>query len=403
MAEFIGLPPEQRLAEELPAPAPEIYPPPREGAVGRNTGDGAERRQGRTAARRRSKIALLLAAAGFTLCGVLYSAPQKSSTTAEPSAEATQTETEPAQAGSEPTVSEPAVLSDAGRLVSIGTWKNSTESEWVHFNADGTGWWYDGTYFGRMVWEEGADGSVSYEAGMSYLGPGLRFGDDAHTPEKDGDCLHSVRESGGIDLLPDEDSFTCPGLRFGEGSYLPDNTPIDASVMDGVCGKTSAELLSGTSWHMAAISDLGIPVAPSSEGGKPELYTDTVYVERMDFSSGTIRFATRDDGLLWREDWTVTGDSIYDDAAETLDVSISLADGGGRADAAAAVAIEITFGYFSDLRPGDVAYNNLHFLWGRSIGTQPTDVYLLITSAGIRLGADCIDLYNDNYTLLASD
>jgi len=299
-----------------------------------------------------------------------------------------------------PAEAEPDALTDAERLVAIGTWKNSAESEWVHFSADGTGWWYDGTYFGCMAWEEGADGVVAYEASMAYLGPGSRFIDD-HVSEKEGDCLHSARESGNIDLLAEEDRFICPGLRFGEGAYLPDDTPIDASVTDGIVGKTVGELLSGTTWHMAEYSDLGIPVAPSLEGGKPEVYTDLIYVQSMDFAVGVLCLATRDDGLLWREDWTVVGEGIYGDAADTLDVPYTLGDGEERAKATFDIYVDITYGFFSDLHPGDVEYNNMHFLWGRQIGPEPTEVYLLITSAAVRLGIGPVDLYPDNYTLLA--
>ena len=400
MAEFDPLPSELTLPKEFPQPAPEIYPPPEEGTAG--TAAVETEAQKRRRLRHRKRNAFLLAAAGAALCGVMYTAPKGPTTTTEPPGESSVSEpiTKPTQPALVET--EPVVLTGAERLVAVGTWKNGAENEWVHFNADGSGWWYDGTYFGRMVWEEGSDGSVRYEAGMAYLGPGLQFQDE-HSPEKEGDCLHSAESSGGIDLLADEDCFTCPGLRFGEGSYLPDDTAIDTSVMDGVCGKTAAELVGGTSWHMAEISDLGIPVAPSLEGGKSEVYTDMVYVQSIDFAAGTLTLATRDDGLLWLEDWAVTGDFIYSEAAPALDASFTLADGVNRVKGTVDLSIETTFGFFSDMHPGDVEYNNQHFLWGRQVGPDPTEVYLLITSAGLRLGIDCMDLFADNYTLLAAD
>ena len=402
MAEFNPLPPEYKHPEEYPAPAPGIFPPPEEGSAGAAVQGGSERKR-RTWS---GKSALLLAAAGITLLGVFHTAPIKPAA-AEPPAEtvAAQPVTEPAPtqpAPTQPPPTVPDVPTDAERLVAAGTWKNSAESEWVHFNADFTGWWYDGTYFGRMTWREDADGGVSYEAGMAYLSPELKF-NDAGTPEKEGNCLHSAHKSGSIGLYPDEDLFACPGLRFGGGTYLPDDTPIDASVMDGVLGKTNAELLSGTVWHATEISDLGIPVAPSLGGGKPQIYTDTVYAQSVDFASGTLRLATKNDGLLWHEDWSQTGPSIYGDAAPTLDVPLSLANGEERADALITVSVEISFGFFSDMHPGDVEYNNMHFLWGRQIGPYPTEIKLLITGSGVTLGIDCIDLYSDNYALLAQD
>ncbi len=401
MAGNNGLPPEERLPEENPAPAPGIYPPPEEGSSGNTESDRAERGGTGKAALQKTRSALLLAAAGAVLCGVMFAAPMEPDAEAEPPSLTSETETDIVPTELVTTETEPAVLTDAERLVSVGTWKNSAASEWVHFNESGTGWWYDGTYFGRMVWEETDDGGVTYEAGIAYLGAGLKLNDE-HIPENEGDCLHSAYESGSIDLLSDEDRFTCPGLRFGAGSYLPDDTMINAAVMDGICGKTAAELASG-SWHMQEISDLGVPVAPSLEGGKSEIYTDLVYVQSLDFSSGSISFATRNSGLLWREDWTLSGDSIFDGASDTLDTSFTLRNGNERAKAILDCNLEIIFGYFSDLHPGDIEYNNMHFLWGRNIGSGPTAVYLLITSAGVRLGIDCIDLYPDNYTLLAQD
>ena len=388
MSEYNGLPP-----EENPAPASGVYPPPEEGAVGASAADTGERGHHKKALRRSGKSALLLAAAGILLCSVIYSAPMKPAAAVEPPAETTQPG---------PAEEESAAVSKAERLVAVGTWKNSAESEWVRFNADGTGWWYDGRYFGRMVWKENADGGITYEAGMAYLGPGLKMNDE-YIPEKEGDCLHSAHERGGIELLAEEDRFVCPGLLFGEGAYLPDDTVIDASAMDGVCRKTAAELVSGSSWHMAEISDLGIPVAPSAEGGKPELYTDTVFVQSIDFAAGTFRLAAKNGGLLWREDWTALGDSIYEDAAVTLDVPFSIADRQELTKAAVDIDVDITYGFFSDLHPGDTEYNNMHFLWGRSISSEPTDVYILITSSGVSLGIEGVDLYFDNYTLLARD
>ena len=401
MAGNNGLPPEENLPEENPAPAPGAYPPPAEDAAGTAESGRTKRRSAGKTSQQKTRNALLLAAAGAVLCGVMFAAPVTPAAEVEPSAITAETDMDRDATEFVTTETEPAELTDAERLVSVGTWKNSAESEWVHFNEGGTGWWYDGAYFGRMVWAEDDDGGVTYEAGIAYLGAGLKLNDD-HIAENEGDCLHCAYESGSIALLSDEDRFTCPGLRFGEGSYVPDDTEINTSIIDGVCGKTVEELVSG-SWHMTETSDLGIPVAPSLEGGKSEIYTDNVYVQNLDFSSGTIIFATRNSGLLWREDWTVTGDSIYDDAAATLDTSLTLQNGNERAKAVFGCNIEVTFGYFSDLHPGDVEYNNMHFLWGRNIGFGPTDVYLLITSSGIRLGIDCVDLYPDNYTLLAQN
>ena len=82
---------------------------------------------------------------------------------------------------------------------------------------------------------------------------------------------------------------------------------------------------------------------------------------------------------------------------------IPIADRQELTKAAVDIDVDITYGFFSDLHPGDTEYNNMHFLWGRSISSEPTDVYILITSSGVSLGIEGVDLYFDNYTLLARD
>ena len=395
MAEYNGLPPEH------PSPAPGAYPPPEEGAAGTAARDRPE--AGWKAARQRSKNALLLAVAGVTLCGVIYASPMKPAAAPEPLPEPVieepVPEPEPPQPEPEPPPAEPepVIRTDAERLVEIGTWKNTAENEWVHFNADGTGWWYDGTWFGCMDWEEDEDGGVRYEAAMAYLGPERKYSYE-WSPEKDGDSLHCTDSGGSIALLPNEDRFACPGLRFGTSSYLPDDTPIDASVMDGVCGKTASELLTGTSWHMAETSDLGIPIAPSSPD-KPGVYTDLVYVQSIDFGSGSFRLVTRDGGLL--EEW-INGTTESGAVASSLDVSFA-PSAGGKLSASALYQIDANchYVYYSDYSPGNTDYNNMQLLWGHQYGPDPSEIYLLFTVEGPRLGMRFADWYPDNYTLLA--
>ena len=398
MPEYNALPPES------PAAAPGVWPPPEEGAAG-NTGIRSER--GWKAARKRSNNALLLAVAGAALCGAIYAAPVKPAAAPEPSMEpvvaepiAEPPQQEPAQpepTQPPPAEPEPVPPTDAERLVEIGTWKNTAANEWVHFNAGGTGWWYDGTWFGCMDWTEDADGGVRYEAAMAYLGPERKYSYD-WSPEKDGDSLHCTDSSGSIALLPNEDRFACPGLRFGTGSYLPDDTPIDASVMDGVCGKTASELLSGTAWHMAETSDLGIPIAPSSPD-KPGVYTDLVYVQSIDFGAGSLRLSTRDGGLL--EEW-INGTDETGAVSPTLDVSFSPSAGGSlSASALYEIGVNCHYVYYSDYSPGNTEYNNMQLLWGHQFGPEPEELYVLFSAEGPRLGMRFSDWYPDNYTLLA--
>ena len=296
-----------------------------------------------------------------------------------------------------PAEPEPVPPTDAERLVEIGTWKNTTANEWVHFNADGTGWWYDGTWFGCMDWTEDEDGGVRYEAAMAYLGPERKYSYD-WSPEKDGDSLHCTESGGSIELLPNQDRFACPGLRYGDSAYLPDDTPIDAAVMDGVCGKTASELLAGTAWHMAEISDLGIPIAPSSPD-KPGVYTDLVYVQSIDFGAGSFRLSTRDGGLL--EEW-INGTDETGAVSPTLDVSFSPSAGGSlSASALYEIGVNCHYVYYSDYSPGNTEYNNMQLLWGHQFGPEPEELYVLFTAEGPRLGMRFSDWYPDNYTLLS--
>jgi len=392
MAGYNGLPPEETL------PAPEVCPPPEEGSFGSTDGGTA---RGGKAARRRSKNALLLAFAGSVLIAVICAAPMEPAA-AEPPEEPPAAEA-PIETPVEETVEEPsAARTAAERLAAVGTWKNADAGEWAHFNADGTGWWYDGTYFGFMAWEEDADGGVAYKASMSYLGPEREYIDE-HAPEKEGDSLQIASSRGDVALLADEDRFTCPGLRFGEGTYLPDDTPIDASVMDGVLGKTVSELLFGTAWHMTETSDLGIPTAPSEGGGKPELYTDLVYVQSMDFAAGTFRLATRDGGLMEREEWASENRVNYTgEISSVMDAPFTLSPTEGETVSAwVKFYTDFMFNYRSDYREGDVEYSNMHLLWGKGFG-RPSRLCLLVTGEGVRLGIE-VDLYPHNYTLLARD
>jgi len=253
-----------------------------------------------------------------------------------------------------------------------------------------------------MVWEENADGGISYEASIAYIGPGEAFYDRGSFPEKEGDTIHHTKSSGSIELPSDEDRFSCPGLLFGEGSYLPDDIAIDASVMDGICGKSAAELVSGTVWHVTQTSDLGIPYAPS-EGKMP--YTDQVYVQSIDFSAGILRLTTRDGGLL--DHVFVTEDDRHvpaDDPARTLDISFGpIEDEEKNAPAYVFLPVEAIYDYYADYVPGDTEYNNLHLLFGRGFNPDSIFVRLLFTASGFRLGVPAIDLYPNNYTILAPD
>ena len=390
--EIILPPPEN--SEPVRLIAPEIAPPPPEFSKP----VAAEK----TPRKKRRALKKLFVAAAAVLMGMVFLGgkqiiPDISKPQEPPATE--RLPTQPVATETEPTETEPAVLTDAQRLVAIGTWKNSAENEWVHFNEDGTGWWYDGTFFGCMDWAEDQDGGVRYDAAMAYLGPGRKYSYD-WAPETEGDSMHCTDSSGSIALLPNEDRLSCPGLRFGTGSYLPDDMPIDASVMDGVCGKTPSELLSGTSWHMVETSNLGIPIAPSSPD-KPGVYTDLVYVQSIDFGSGSFRLSTRDGGLL--EQW-IDGTTETGAVSPTLDVPFALSAGGKlSASALCEINANCHYVFYSDYSPGNTEYNNMQLLWGHQYGPEPEEIYLFFTGEGPRLGMRFSDWYPDNYTLLALD
>ena len=406
MAELNGLPPEETLPEETPAPLPGVFPPPEEGASRTAAAESSERRRGGTAARQSMKNALLLAVAGVTLCGAIYTAPMEPAPTPEPETVLTEPVTPPPATPTPtpaptPAVTEPpAARTAAERLVAAGTWKNSAEDEWVHFNGDGTGWWYDGTYFGRMAWQETADGGVSYEASIAYLGPERNTIYD-WVQEKDGDTLH-YDDAGGSIVLSDKDRFTCPGLRYGEGAYLPDDTPIDASVMDGVLGKSNLELVAGTSWHMVEFSDLLIPeYVPDGE----VVYDDVIYVQSLDFAAGILRFAIGKNGFLVREN--ESSGYAGEDGSKSLDVSFTL-----NPDEAASVPVYFyiylptDFGihYLRRCIPGDAQYNIDQGGWTVWVNSEGAErIYPLFTALGLRLGIKSLDWCPHNYTILAMD
>ena len=422
MAGYDGLPPEERLPEEDPSPAPEAFPPPEEGSSGDTSGEQRER--GGFPGLRRGKSALLLALAGAALCAVIAASPVRPAPvspgpaatiaptpepasaptsapapSAAPTAAPTAPQTSPEPTAPPPEETEPPALTDAGRLTATGTWKNTAADEWAHFNADGSGWWYDGTWFGLMAWREDESGGVTYTAAMAYLDPERKSSYD-WAPEKEGDTLHSVSAGGAIALEAEEDRFACPGLRFGEGEFIPDDTPIDASFIERVCGKTAGELISGTVWRMAETSDLGIPVAPSGEE-KPELYTDLVYVESLDFSAGVYRLTARDGGLLQREHWGEDGSADREEPVEVLEVPFTLLDGEETAFAFLKLGTDVQYCYYSEYRAGDPEFSNLHLLWGHNTSASYAKAYLLITCSGLRLGMNSVDWYPHNYTLLA--
>ncbi|MCR5041803.1 MAG: hypothetical protein K6C36_06895 [Clostridia bacterium] len=407
MAEFNGLPPEEMLPEENPAPAPGVCPPPEEGGVGAADEGGTRREHRAGYARQRSKSALVLAVAGVALCGVIYTAPLKPASAGEPPSAETAA-AEPAAEGeaARPTAeTEPVVLTAAERLVRIGTWKNSAEDEWVHFNAGGAGWWYDGTYFGRMAWEEDADGKVSYEAAIAYLSPEREYSYD-WAPEKEGDTPKSAESSGIIALDAEDDRFTAPGLRFGEGTYIPDDMPIDASSVDAALGKTASELLVGTAWHMIEASDFGIPITFGEDEGE-QLYTDMVFVQGMDFLSGVFTLTSRDGCVLVIENWVGNNIGVSQGPTRALAVPFSLSvdeDENESVTACVYVDTETEFWCYTDYRLGDEEFNNLHRLWGADLSGQKTNaVYLLFTEAGLRLAIRSCDWYQNNYTILAMD
>lgn len=402
MAEYSGLPPEEKLPEETPAPSPGVCPPPEEGAAG----EGPERRRGSNAKRRSQKSALLLAFAGVALCGVIYAAPMKPAAAQNPGETAvTQPEPTPGAQSSEPVETPAAPPTDAQRLVAAGAWKNTAEKEWVRFCEDGTGWWYDGENFGRMEWREDESGEVSYAAAIAYYSPERKYVYD-WCPEKDGDTPHSAEAEGTVALLAEENRFTCPGLRFGEGIYLPDDSPIDASAVEAALGKTPTELLSGSAWHMISASDLGIPI-PFGEEDYEQLYTDQVYVQSMDFSSGVFTLTTRDGGVLIIEERDGEGHYLGISQGPTRALQVPFAipsDEEERVTACVYANTDTVFEFYTDYLPEDVNYNNRHLLWGADLsGTKTLPVYLFFTDDGLRLAVSSCDWYQHNFTVLARD
>ena len=155
---------------------------------------------------------------------------------------------------------------------------------------------------------------------------------------------------------------------------------------------------------MTETSDLGIPLVPGGNEEK-KIYTDLVYVDSVDFSSGVYRLTTRDDGLL---QLTVDGaDGIFDteEPVKVLEVPFTLLNGEETVYYALKLAVDIWYTYRYDYRPGDTEYNNQHLGWGTRWESAESHVTacLLITETGLRLGMESTDWYPHNYTLLARD
>ena len=399
----------ERPPEEIPAPPPGVCPPPEEGAA-EAPGHARRARSRRGSARRRSQTgALLLAFAGLALCGAIYAAPVKPATAPQRPADAAVTqpvtppEPTPGVQTQEPVETPEAPPTDAQRLVAAGIWKNTAADEWVRFCEDGTGWWYDGTYFGRMEWREDDDGAVSYAAAIAYYSPERKYVYD-WCPETDGDTPHSAEAEGEIALLAEEDRFTCPGLRFGEGAYLPDDTSIDASVVEAALGKTAAELLSGTAWHMVSASDFGIPCT-FGEDDYAQIYTDQVYVQSMDFSSGVFTLTTRDGAVMVVENWVDGEVGVSQGPTRTLSVPFAFSsEDTDRAAACVYAESDTEFWLYTDYLTGDNEYNNRTRLWGADLsGSATLPVYLFFTDDGMRIAVSSCDWYQHNFTVLARD
>jgi hypothetical protein len=262
-----------------------------------------------------------------------------------------------------------------------------------------------------MAWEETDDGGVTYEAAIAYLGE--EWNHDLDSPvatEREGLTINDKRSEGSIALREEDDLFTCTGLLYGDGTYVPDDTPIDASVMDAVRGKSNLQLVAGSTWHMEQTSDLGVSFEANSpdtyEEDRKVEYTDKVYVESIDFAACNIRLTTRDGGLLEREYYTPGMTGYTGEVSRPMDFPFTLPADDGKVVPAWIDADkgDQGYNYRSDYRPGgtdeDTVYNNRHLLFGVCFSSR---IYMLFTQDGLRLGMYFIDTYIHDYTILAPD
>ncbi len=167
-------------------------------------------------------------------------------------------------------------------LVQIGTWGNSAGS-YCHFNSDGTGWVYDGNYFGYLSFT-GDDESVSLSISLTTPGGML-----TESSEKSSwHVYRSVRSNAvitGMDLMrtPDdsfalnlddpysESDFTsAPGPSSFD--YRPASLTVNTAFLDSLRGKTAMEAIAGYSWGIKE------EYKPSDTYGFGQPYAEVVYL-----------------------------------------------------------------------------------------------------------------------------
>ena len=168
------------------------------------------------------------------------------------------------------TADEPEPIDVRATLVAFGTW--GTESgDWLHFDEDGTGWCYDGEYFGLLTFSGDAE-SVRFHSTVTTRGehlervsdkPGESAGEPGPGAVTVTDTVITRAELTSADPF---DLYTAdPYMESGWDHFVPGTVTADLTVLESVRGQTAEELLSG-SWgileaYIPADMSFGVPYA----------------------------------------------------------------------------------------------------------------------------------------------
>ena len=153
-------------------------------------------------------------------------------------------------------------------LVSYGTW-GTTGGDYLHFDEDGTGWCFDGEYFGLLTFEGDAE-SVSFRVVVTTRGEHLESipGKPGAAPDEE---WSGVVFTATATITREELTHADPYELFTADPYLdgswdhfvPAEIAADLSVLESVRGKTAEELLTG-SWgiqesYLPTTTAFGVP------------------------------------------------------------------------------------------------------------------------------------------------
>lgn len=140
-------------------------------------------------------------------------------------------------------------LLDVDILLKYGTWQSADGKYTAHFNEDGTGWWYDGEYFGRMVWREKEEGSVYYECAAA--GPSQYQSHDGSFYS----CYTVISSFGyvGISGSSEEDYAATLNSPYKEGDsdyYPAPEAVINTQEIEDYLYVPVEEVVKGTTWRL---------------------------------------------------------------------------------------------------------------------------------------------------------